>query len=229
MTDTERAHTDEERAALDLMRAFAERTGVGGQRNPDRYLWTDAFAVCTLLGLGEVDLGLRLVEQVHGTLGRYRADDPRRGWISGLPDERAGEHPTRGGLRIGKRLSERSMDEPSDELLEWDRELDRLLGAAIVGLHEYATSGELQRPADSRLAFRELGLAIGLQAVPLLAGGAPDDPKVGQLTVYVPLRGELDRFWLRRAHRESPTWIEHRNINEVMLATSLAPAGYLGS
>ena len=63
-----------------------------------------------------------LVDQVHFVLGRYSNDDSRKGWISGL-DERAGyEHPTVGGLRIGKKLVERKSDEPVDERLEWDRD-----------------------------------------------------------------------------------------------------------
>ncbi len=32
------------------------------------------------------------------------------------------EHPTCGGLRIGKKLAERKLDEPFDERLEWDRD-----------------------------------------------------------------------------------------------------------
>jgi hypothetical protein len=110
--------------ARQVMRAFAEDTGLVGEgRQPLRYLWTDAFAVCNFLALGETDLALRLVDQVHRTLGRR---DPRHGsgpgWLSGHDDEAAEEHPTWGGLRIGKKLAERSEDEPFDELLEWDRD-----------------------------------------------------------------------------------------------------------
>jgi hypothetical protein len=74
-----------------LMADFSSRTGLVGERPPTRYLWTDAFAVCNLLGLAQLTgdaadraLALRLVDQVHHTLGRHRADDPREGWISGL-------------------------------------------------------------------------------------------------------------------------------------------------
>ncbi len=94
-----------------------------------RYLWTDAFAVCNFLGLyeetGDVkfkDLALQLVGQVHSTLGRYRQDDTRDGWISGLDEEEGRLHPTAGGLRIGKELKERKSTEPLDERLEWDRD-----------------------------------------------------------------------------------------------------------
>ncbi len=116
-------------AAIELMNNFAQRTGLNSDRPQQRYLWTDAFAVCNFLGLahttGEqsyIKLALRLIDQVHHTLGRHRADNPSSGWISGL-NERAGEsHPTRGGLRIGKHLAERGVDQPFNERLEWDRD-----------------------------------------------------------------------------------------------------------
>ncbi len=112
------------------MLAFAGRTGLSPtSENPQRYLWTDAFAVCNFLELFERTgdelyrrCATNLIDQVHQVLGRYRADDVRRGWISRL-DEQAGQHhPTKGGLRIGKPLKERQPGEPADERLEWDRD-----------------------------------------------------------------------------------------------------------
>ena len=115
--------------ARQLMDEFAIATGLTGTAPPRRYLWTDAFAVCNFLGMyresGEsrdLDLALRLVDQVHHILGRHRQDDPRQGWISGLAEEEGERHPTRGGLRIGKELPERRADEPFDPRLEWDRD-----------------------------------------------------------------------------------------------------------
>ncbi|NIP82422.1 MAG: hypothetical protein GWM90_25640, partial [Gemmatimonadetes bacterium] len=46
----------------------------------------------------------------------------RDGWISGLPEEEGREHPTAGGLRIGKPLPERGPDDPYDRRLEWERD-----------------------------------------------------------------------------------------------------------
>jgi hypothetical protein len=357
--------------ALELMLRFAERTGLTSEAPPDRYLWTDAFAVCNFLALGRTDLALRLVEEVHHTLGRHRDDDEREGWISGLDGSDAETHPTAGGVRIGKRLAERTPGEPFDERLEWDRDgqyfhyltrwmhaldqvarwagdrkfnrwaremadvahrafvydagalgrrmhwkmsvdlsrplvpsmghhdpldgyvtclelsataarwpdaggpdltdacadfasmipadlatadplglgglltdawrleqlrragaagdaalRDRLLEDALVGLSEYARMGELQRSAEWRLAFRELGLAIGLAAVPLV-GGTVTDGVLRRLERWLALRDEIETFWLRSEHRRASSWIEHENINDVMLATSLVPAGYL--
>ncbi|RME35190.1 MAG: hypothetical protein D6786_02675 [Gammaproteobacteria bacterium] len=374
--------------AIALMDAFARRTGVEGEAPPRRYLWTDAFAVCNDLGLaratGEArfrERALRLIDQVHEVLGRHRPDDDRQGWLSGLPDDKAREHPTRGGLRIGKPLPERGPDEPFDERLEWERdgqyfhyltkwmhaldqaaratgevrysrwarelaitahrafvyrrpgrapkmywkmsidltrpqvpsmgqhdpldgylttlqliatahalgdapqpELDaalkdyatmvaagaletgdplglgglltdayrlhqlraqgasadprlaaRILEAAFAGLRYYAAAGELRQPAAYRLGFRELGLAIGLHAVARMRGEAREtaatDPQerdlLEALARFLPLAREIEGFWLQEVNREAPTWTEHRDINEVMLATALAPDGFL--
>ena len=121
---------------------------------------------------------------------------------------------------------------PGDELLV------ALLGAASSGLDYYARSGEWQQPAAYRLAFRELGLAIGLQANDLMRAAVETAPQhFGQAAAIVRLLDELDRhavlrerieaFWLEPAHQQATTWKEHLDINEVMLATSLAPRGFL--
>jgi hypothetical protein len=372
---------------------FAERTGLSSAGlSPERYLWTDAFAVCNFLGLyrktGEEQyrrLALLLVDQVHAVLGRHRLDDHRTGWISGLSEEEGQRHPTKGGLRIGKRMRERRPAEPFDERLEWDRDgqyfhyltqwmhaldcvsrvtgdptcnrwalelakaaharftyaprewgekrlywkmsidlsyplvssmghhdpLEGLItyselratagklsgqspsqelsgeitdmvqicegkdwatddplgiGGLLVGAYRMAESipaggfprrdlfevvlensltslgsfekqSPLKLPADYRLAFRELGLSIGLQAIQKLqrlVGQYPEvfkEPlcrsRIQGLSRYARLSEEINAFWLEGKNRESATWAEHRNINMVMLATSLAPDGYL--
>jgi hypothetical protein len=357
--------------ASELLTGFAARTGLTGGRAPQRYLWTDAFAVCTWLGLTEAtgearhaELALRLVDQVHHTLGRHRADDRRTGWISGLSERDGEAHPTQGGLRIGKRLPERGPAEPIDERLEWDRDgqyfhyltrwmhaLDQaarasgqplfnrwacelaraahrgfcppprgtggrmywkvsidlsrplvasmgqhdpldgfitcvqldatglaaeaadfaamiaaralatddplglggllvdahridqlrrtgamadagdlralLLAAAGSGLGRYLEQAERRAPAGQRLAFRELGLAIGLAALDRMVRAGPGGPEVERLARYQPLRTEIESFWLQAEHRRTDVWLEHADINDVMLATSLAPEGYL--
>ena len=380
-------------AARDIMLDFAERTGLLPQgTSPERYLWTDAFAVCNLLGLyrqtGDErlrELALLLVGQVHSVLGRYRSDDSRTGWISGLGEEEGKRHPTRGGLRIGKKLAERGPGEPFDEALEWERDgqyfhyltqwmhaldcvsrvtgeivynrwalelaaaahagfaytpvrggpkrlywkmsidltyplvpsmghhdpLDGLVtyaelraGAAklsgrpesrelegeiadmalvcegvdwatddslgigglllcayrmalliaeggftrsdllrpvledsLMSLKYFGRSSPLRQPAAYRLAFREFGLSIGLQAIgrlesligryPAVLGNASYRTIVGSLMKYVPLADQINAFWLEESNRKSKTWSEHRNINMVMLTASLAPDGYL--
>ena len=116
--------------ANEFMQDFARMTGLDPVgTHPHRYLWTDAFAVCNYLGLFEEtgnvtcrELALRLVDQVHHTLGRHRDDDLRTGWISGLPLQEGERHPTTAGMRIGKSLPEREINEPYDEQQEWDRD-----------------------------------------------------------------------------------------------------------
>jgi hypothetical protein len=93
-------------------------------------------------------------------------------------------------------------------------------------------------PADYRLAFRELGLSIGLRAIKrtqeLTAQhpGALDSvsslgPRLERLMRYAPSIDTIEGFWLEPANRSSRTWKEHEDINAVMLATSLAPEGHL--
>jgi hypothetical protein len=367
-------------AASELMLAFAERTRVGAKAQGTRYLWTDAFAVCNFLGLARTtgdrrytDLALRLVDGVHHTLGRFRADDARFGWISGLNESEGQRHPTRGGLRIGKRLPERRANEAFDEALEWERdgqyfhyltkwmhaldqtaratgearfnawacelaeaaipafasfgagrerrgitwkmstdlsrplvsahgqhdpldgfvtcaelrvtarafasgratptlerELGRLRGMLTHGdwvtsdllgigsllvdaarLGQLAEAGGrehagllqqvfsdavaglslpevltcLRMPVGRRLAFRELGLAIGLAAAHL--AGSANPTVVAAMSRYAALGEAVLSFWLDPTRRRSTSWSDHQDINDVMLATSLLPDGFL--
>jgi hypothetical protein len=378
----------------ELMDQFALGTGLEPVREtPRRYLWTDAFAVCNFLDLyartGDEkyrSFALRLIDQVHAVLGKYRADDSRTGWISGLDGEEGRLHPTQGGLRIGKKLKERRPNEPLQEDLEWDRDgqyfhyltrwmhalhcvscvtgdehfnewavelaktahahfiyappsgekksmywkmsidlsyplvpsmgqhdpldgwiayheleggntgnpghlhssnleaeiqemaaicegikwatgdplglggllvdsfrvgqliiykeferedlLETLLNDALLGLKYYAQNNALNHPADYRLAFRELGLAIGLRAIERLRDLVDQKVKtfkrgrelqyaIDLLTQYEPLCETIEHFWLEPRTRESQSWKEHLDINTVMLAASLGPDGYL--
>ena len=368
--------------AVALMMRFAERTGLTSSREGRRYLWTDAFAVCNFLALARAtgdahyaELALALVDRVHRTLGRHRPDDPRHGWISGLGEREGEVHPTRGGLRIGKPLPERSRSEPFDESLEWDRDgqyfhyltkwmhalhqasrfsgrpellawarelaraaraafcygppghgrrmywkmaidlqrplvrsmgqhdpldgyltcleleksrsktapdlrpeiadfasmvlglklatadplgigglltdayraeqlrekgtlhdgalVDSLLRAALVGLARYDHVSERHALAEHRLAFRELGLTIGLRAAALLRGARAGRPSseanavLDAISGYDGLRAQIETFWLDPEQQRSSSWLEHQDINEVMLATSQLPGGLL--
>jgi len=113
-----------------------------------------------------------------------------------------------------------------------------LLESSLRGLGHFARGSLLMSPADDRLAFRELGLSIGLRAVqrlqalieahPRLFGkGHPVHAKIKSLMRYQPLCEGIEKFWLDPASRENETWRAHREINMVMLATSLAPDGFL--
>lgn len=373
----------------ELMTEFAYQTGLSSQKAPRRYLWTDAFAVCNFLELyrrtGDEKykkLALVLVDQVHHVLGRHREDDPRKGWISGLSEREGEDHPTKGGLRIGKELYEREPGEPFDESLEWERDgqyyhyltrwmhaLNRvsqttgdmthnrwamelaktahaaftyepplggqkrmywkmsidlsrplvpsmgqhdpldgfityselqataprdprwpglneeiadmanicegkdwitddplgiggllcdayrvaqlvlgghfgrtdllliLLGSSEASLKTYLEGNPLDLPAEGRLAFRELGLSIGLRAVERLRESVAQKPHlfkgkhllslIDSLLRHAPLSEKIEEFWLEQRNRESDGWNENRDINMVMLATSLDPDEYL--
>jgi hypothetical protein len=121
---------------------------------------------------------------------------------------------------------------------EGGRLLERLLAAAQEGLLLYSRRGDWRQPAARRLAFRELGLAIGLSATELLQkeveadrrgvfGSATLRARIQVLSPQVARRAAIVSSWLDPPHRQLRTWSEHRDINEVMLATSLVPDGFL--
>jgi hypothetical protein len=123
---------------------------------------------------------------------------------------------------------------PAAEALEGGNLLASLLDAALEGLSWYVRMGGWRESAHRRLAFRELGLAIGLAGceLPEDAGrsGALETrnrDRLESLRSFLPLGEAIEAFWLEPAHQAVPTWSEHRDINEVMLATRLAPAGFL--
>jgi hypothetical protein len=372
------------------MLGFAWRTGLSAPADDRRrYLWTDAFAVCNFLGLFEQtgdrqyrDYAIVLLDQVHSVLGQYRADDRRRGWISGLDDEAARSHPTAGGLRIGKPLKERDAGDSFDEHLEWDRDgqyfhyltkwmhalckaasvacdaprwavelgaaafagfvrrsgtgevvgihwkmstdlsrplvpassphdaldgfitlreaqqaaakrptnagttdlgatieslsalcrhrdwatddplglggllfdacrlcqligeerpgdvllLEEIVGSCCVGLATLLARRQLSWPLSHRLAFRELGLAIGLHALPTIGAvtntrGLASRPALRRavelLLPYRSLSEEIISLWLPRAEHPDGNWQAHQDINDVMLATALIPDMFL--
>ena len=125
-----------------------------------------------------------------------------------------------------------------NEGVEQSELLDVLLASSLTGLQFYEKNNPLKHPADYRLAFRELGLSIGLHAVERLPGliermwsdanlAMRLHARTESLLQYTPLAGIIERFWLHAPNSQSESWTAHRDINMVMLATSLAPHGYL--
>jgi hypothetical protein len=51
--------------------------------------------------------------------------------------------------------------------------------------------------------------------------------QVEAIAAYRPLADKIDQFWLEDTSRNSDSWAGHREINMVMLATSLAPSEFL--
>ena len=93
-----------------------------------------------------------------------------------------------------------------------------------AALSAEAAAPSLRGSASQRLAFRELGFALGLHAIEPL--GKYADTRA--LSPYAPLARQLEDFWLDPASQSAETWTSHRDINAVTLAASLAPNGVLG-
>ena len=116
--------------------------------------------------------------------------------------------------------------------------LNDLLDSSLMGLRLFERRNPLNLPANYRLAFRELGMSIGLHAIEKLPGLIKQAPRIfsmlnrlhsqtENLMRYTPLSNMIEAYWLDDANRQAETWTGHRNINMVMLATSLAPDGYI--
>ena len=113
--------------------------------------------------------------------------------------------------------------------------LHTLLRDGLSGMDACIKSPSFRSPPEFRLAFRELGMTIGLHAVQKLAVLVKDHPEVfteamGKMQVFEEYYGWCDiieGFWLAPENQQVRTWTDHRDINQVMLAASLLPDGYL--
>ena len=116
--------------------------------------------------------------------------------------------------------------------------LESVLRDIETGLQAFIMHNPLNLPAEHRLAFRELGLAIGLHTIDRMQKTIAQHPgnfsNVDQLSStlenlsrFYPVYEVIKDFWLDTGHRSVSTWQEHADINNVMLATCLAPGGYL--
>ena len=139
-----------------------------------------------------------------------------------------------GGLLVDAyRLAQLLRVRPGDNPL-----LGLVVGAAASGLAQFLASHPWSKPVERRLAFRELGLAIGLLAVARLwrvlerdAASLDAQPalraSLDALIAQVPVARTIIDFWSDDARQRSAAWLAHEDINAVMLATALEPAGYL--
>jgi hypothetical protein len=109
--------------------------------------------------------------------------------------------------------------------------LIQLLLETELSLQYFSRSSPLGYSAEQRLAFRELGLSIGLHGLESITGLISRDRELANLVQrlldYRSFAQQIDDFWTVAEHRNSRTWVDHHEINSVMLATSLAPAGYV--
>ena len=237
---------EDQRRAAGLLSAFAERTGLGGDvADQQRYLWTDAFALVNALALWRETredrwraMAEHLIDDVHRVLGRHRADDPRAGWLSGLPEAEGEDHPTVGGLRIGKPLPERRLDEPYDERLEWDRDgqywhyltkwMDALSRAAVV----------LGEPRHQEHA-EELAAAVLPRFLQTTTTGEPvglawkmsvdlSRPQVARTSPHDALDGYVTLRWLGRGGRRTGLEDETATLRRLSVGRGWATGDALG-
>lgn len=113
--------------------------------------------------------------------------------------------------------------------------LEKLLQASLTGVKMFAEDFDAKESAERRLAFREIGLAMGLRVISNIrfseeASGDDDKTSIEaliQLRTFDHLREEIELFWMNEKHQQSRTYKEHQDINDVMLATTLLPRGLL--
>jgi hypothetical protein len=113
-----------------------------------------------------------------------------------------------------------------------------LMEASLVSLRSFLRSAALDAPPAHRLAFRELGLAVGLRALEPMRALLAQVPEafehrealealISELVHHIPLAEEIVAFWRDPGRQESEAWRAHQDINAVMLATCLTPEGFL--
>jgi hypothetical protein len=116
--------------------------------------------------------------------------------------------------------------------------LSSILDASLSGLKSLTTGNSLHFPAEHRLAFREFGLSIGLQGVMKMQALIDQEPDafrnieslggaLHNLAKFASVERDIEAFWLQPGNQVAGSWTSHRDINRVMLATSLAPDTYL--
>ena len=138
-----------------------------------------------------------------------------------------------GLLADAYRLAQLLRERPGDNAL-----VGLVLAAAATGLNVCLQRRPFARPATQRLAFRELGLAIGLHAVgrmwrvlerdeDAIAAQPGVRASLDALIAQVPVARSIVAFWSDPVQQRADSWLAHEDINAVMLATALEPSGYL--
>lgn len=108
-----------------------------------------------------------------------------------------------------------------------------IMDAAVVSLRALAGAQTFRLPLAHRLAFRELGLAIGLRALEALLGSGTleasgfEPSRTRWLAGHLPLADEIATGWSSSAAQATSTWQAHEDINAVMLATALVPGEFI--
>ena len=135
-------------------------------------------------------------------------------------------------FRVMKLVIKQKMD-GGEELLE------TILLASSRSLQSFSKRRGFGGSAEYRLAFRELGLAIGFHAVNQMQEMLTKHPELANRRPKVVsalktlknegdmIQNEIKAFWSNPSNRSASTWTGHLDINMVMWATSLMPGGFL--
>lgn len=123
-----------------------------------------------------------------------------------------------------------------DRTVEDETLIGTILAGCDAGLAHIMRSGMLNMPPEHRLGFREIGLGIGLQALPAIVSSADASdrltravsPHLDRLRSNAGVGQRIIGYWSKPENRRAATWVDHRDINEVMLATALLGA-YVGT
>ncbi|MDD3984573.1 MAG: hypothetical protein PHY59_01475 [Methanobacterium sp.] len=125
----------------------------------------------------------------------------------------------------------------TNNILKNTQLLELVLDSSILSLKYYTKNNPLEYPKQYRLAFRELGLVIGLKGLKIMIDLINKNPNLSQinslnkriniLEEYLRLGNNIENFWINKENRNTKIWIEHRDINMVMLATALEPHRFL--
>ena len=119
--------------------------------------------------------------------------------------------------------------------LEYGDLLETILDSGLLGMKSFGQENILRLPPHYRLAFRELGLSIGLHGIEKLQNemeensslfGSFSRKQVESLVRYLPVGKSIENFWMKEENRKTINWTENKEINMVMLATSLIPGGF---
>ena len=105
----------------------------------------------------------------------------------------------------------------SDRMEHLSDLLSRFLRHSARGIELFLGTDSLKYPAQYRLAFRELGLSIGLHCVGKMqillsehaecfANADLLRSQLNELGSYLPLCGYIEDFWLESENRKSSTW-----------------------
>jgi hypothetical protein len=122
--------------------------------------------------------------------------------------------------------------------LQESARLEALLNDIEYSLQAFVAQNPLRLPAEYRLAFRELGLMIGLLAIGRMQNRIAQKPGnfsgaqqlitlLNDLKTFQHTHEFIGIFWMNPVHQATDNWKHHADINNVMLATTLAPDGYL--